>query len=241
MPNKLGTLENLLGYKFQDIKLLQRAVTHRSWAYENLPNEPPEKVMELENESMEFLGDSVLGLTIAEELLRKNPKLNEGQLTLMKHHLVSTSTLGRLGESMKIGDFLRVSRGEEKSGGRKKLQLLTNTLEAVFAAVFLDGGYVPARSVILKIFAEELKSATPGTSVDYKTQLQELLQSQRMSAPVYTVVRTEGMPHDRTFYVEASWDDGKATGTGNSIKSAEMMAACEALKILNGEQAKSNS
>ena len=234
MPNKLGTLENLLGYKFQDIKLLERAVTHRSWAYENLPNETDEKIRESENESMEFLGDSVLGLAIAEELFRRNPKLNEGHLTLMKHRLVSTSTLGGLGEKLRLGDFLRVSRGEEKTGGRKKLQLLTNTLEAVIAAVFLDGGYIPARSVILNIFADELKAATPGTSMDYKTQLQELLQAQRMAAPLYSVVRTEGMPHDRTFYVEVNWSEGKATGTGNSIKSAEMMAASEALKILNG-------
>jgi len=234
MPNKLGTLENLLGYKFQDIKLLERAVTHRSWAYENMPNEPDEKVRGLENESMEFLGDSVLGLTIAEELFRKNPKLHEGDLTLMKHRLVSTSTLGRLGERMQLGDFLRVSRGEEKTGGRKKLQLLTNTLEAVIAAVFLDGGYVPARAFILKVFADELKDATPGTSMDFKTQLQELLQARKLSAPSYSVVRTEGMPHDRTFFVEASWETGTATGSGNSIKAAEMMAASEALKMLNG-------
>jgi len=238
MPNKLGTLEGLMGYKFRDIKLLERAITHRSWAYESLPNEPDEKVRELENESMEFLGDSVLGLAIAEELLRKNPKLHEGDLTLMKHRLVSTTTLGRLGEQMRLGDFLRVSRGEEKTGGRKKLQLLTNTLEAVIAAVFLDGGYVPARAFVLKIFAEELKNATPGTSMDYKTQLQEFLQSRRLPAPKYSVVRTEGMPHDRTFFVEASWETGTATGSGNSIKSAEMMAASEALRMLNGDATK---
>jgi ribonuclease-3 len=235
MPNKLGTLENLLGYKFHDIKLLERAVTHRSWAYEMMPNEPDEKVRELENESMEFLGDSVLGLAIAEELFRKNPKLHEGDLTLMKHRLVSTTTLGQLGEKMRLGDFLKVSRGEEKTGGRKKLQLLTNTLEAVIAAVFLDGGYVPARALILNIFAEELKEATPRSSMDFKTQLQELLQSRKLSAPTYSVVRTEGMPHDRTFFVEASWETGIATGSGNSIKSAEMMAASEALKMLNGD------
>src|SRR3982750_1043397 len=97
MPNKLGTLEGLLGYKFRDIKLLERAVTHRSWAYENMPNEPDEKVRELENESMEFLGDSVLGLAIAEELFCKNPKLHEGALTLMKPRLGRTTHPARLG------------------------------------------------------------------------------------------------------------------------------------------------
>ena len=241
MPDKLGTLENLLGYKFKDIKLLERAVTHRSWAFENLPNENEKTIRAAENESMEFIGDSVIGLTIAEELFRRNPSLSEGHLTLMKHRLVSTTTLGRIGEKMHLGDFLRVRRGEEKTGGRKKLQLLTNTFEAVIAAVFLDGGYIQARSVILRFFADELKLATPGTSIDFKTQLQERLQAQKLSAPKYTVLKTEGMPHDRTFLVEASWDTGKATGTGNSIKAAEMMAASEALNMLDEELATAKS
>jgi ribonuclease-3 len=233
MPDKLGTLENLLGYKFKDIKLLERAVTHRSWAYENHPNGPESAIRAVDNESMEFIGDSVIGLVIAEELFRKNPTLSEGDLTLMKHQLVSTTSIGRIGDRMRIGNFLRVSRGEEKTGGRKKLQLLTNTLEAVVAAVFLDGGYVQARSVILKLFGDELKNTAPETSVDFKTQLQERLQAQKLSAPTYTVFNTEGMPHDRTFFVEATWQTGKATGSGSSIKAAEMLAAKAALLMLD--------
>ena len=233
MSNSLGTLENLLGHKFRDIKLLERAVTHRSWAYENLPGASDERVREVENESMEFVGDSVLGLAIAEELFRRHPDFSEGELTLMKHHLVSTGTLALAGERIGIGDFIRVGRGEEKTGGRKKQALLANTLEAIIAAVFLDGGYVAARAFVVQIFAAEIREATPKGSLDYKTLLQELLQSKKLAAPVYRLINTEGKPHDRTFSVEAAWEDGTARGQGNSIKAAEMMAASEALKILN--------
>lgn len=241
MSAKLANLENLIGHKFQDLNLLERAVTHRSWAYENLPGASEETVREAENESMEFVGDSVLGLVIAEQLYIAHPKGSEGDLTLMKHHLVSTATLARIAEELGIGDYIRVGRGEEKTGGRKKQALLANSLEAVIAAVFLDGGYIPARFFIGKIFAAEMKNATPKNSIDYKTLLQELLQSEKHSAPSYNVIKTDGPPHDRTFSVEATWATGKARGTGNSIKSAEMMAAAEALSILktpNGDAAK---
>jgi len=233
MSNSLGTLENLLGHKFGDIKLLERAVTHRSWAYENLPGASEEKLREAENESMEFVGDSVLGLAIAEELFRRHPDFSEGDLTLMKHHLVSTGTLAVIAERLRIGEFIRVGRGEEKTGGRKKQALLANTFEAIIAAVFLDSGYVAARAFVVKALAAEIREATPKGSLDYKTLLQELLQSKKMAAPVYRVIATEGKPHARTFSVEATWETGTASGTGNSIKAAEMIAASEALKSLD--------
>ena len=239
MTPKLAKLENLIGHRFADAGLLQRAVTHRSWAYENLPGEPDEKIREAENESMEFVGDSVLGLVIAEKLYQKNPHLNEGDLTLMKHHLVSTATLARIAEGLDLGEFVRVGRGEEKTGGRKKQALLANTLEAVIAAVFLDGGYVAARVFLGRIFADEMRIATPKNSIDYKTLLQELLQSDKQTAPSYTVVNTDGPPHARVFSVEATWATGKARGVGNSIKSAEMMAAAEALEMLRPENDRS--
>ena len=238
MTPRLARLENLLGHKFQDLKLLERAVTHRSWAYENLPGATEEKIRAAENESMEFVGDSVLGLVIAEQLFAAHPKDSEGDLTLMKHHLVSTATLAIVAEDLGLGDFVRVGRGEEKTGGRKKQALLANTLEAVIAAVFLDGGYTAARVFIGRIFADELKRATPKNSIDYKTLLQELLQSEKLAAPSYNVIKTDGPPHDRTFSVEATWATGKARGVGNSIKSAEMMAAAEALNILRTENGK---
>ncbi len=232
MTPKLAKLETLIGHRFADAGLLERALTHRSWAYENLPGESDETIRDAENESMEFVGDSVLGLIIAERLYQNNPRSSEGDLTLMKHHLVSTTTLARIAESLGLGDYVRVGRGEEKTGGRKKQALLANTLEAVIAAVFLDGGYVAARVFLGRIFADEIRNATPKNSLDYKTMLQETLQADKMTAPTYNVVKTDGPPHDRTFLVEAVWDRGKARGTGSTKKSAEMMAAAEALNIL---------
>ena len=240
MTPKLAKLENLIGHKFQDLKLLERSVTHRSWAYENLPGESEEMVRAAENESMEFVGDSVLGLVIAEQLYLAHPKGTEGDLTLMKHHLVSTATLAKIAESLGLGEFIRVGKGEEKTGGRKKQALLANTLEAVIAAVFLDSGYIPARVFIGRIFNDELKTATPKNSIDYKTLLQELLQSEKLAAPSYNVTKTDGPPHNRIFSVEATWEGGKTHGTGNSIKSAEMMAAEDALNLLRSDKGASS-
>ncbi len=232
MSKNLAKLEKLLGYKFQDIALLERAVTHRSWAHEQLPVGNDEKVRELQNESFEFVGDSVLGLAIAEQLFLRNPTVSEGDLTLMKHFLVSTDTLAKLATILELGNFIRVGRGEEKTGGRQKQALLADTFEAILAAIFFDTGYISARNFINRIFTEELRLATPRTSIDYKTLLQETLQANKLSAPTYNVVKTEGPPHQRTFFVEAKWEGGEVKGQGNSIKQAEMMAANLALEEL---------
>lgn len=234
----VAKLEKLLGYKFGDPDLLARSVTHRSWAHENFPGESDEKIRGAQNESLEFVGDSVLGLIIAEKLYRMNPTLGEGDLTLMKHHLVSAVTLARIAESFGLGPFVRMGRGEEKTGGRQKPAILADTLEAVIAAVFFDGGYPAATDLIARIFAKELKKVTPESSLDYKTLLQETLQAEKISAPVYSLVKTEGPPHERAFLVEAEWGDKKSVGTGASIKSAEMMAASEALKSLQKQKQK---
>lgn len=241
MTPKLAKLESLIGHKFAEPKLLERSVTHRSWAFENMPGAGDAEIRDAENESMEFLGDSVLGLAIAERLFELHPEKSEGDLTLMKHHLVSTATLARIAEGLGLGEYIRVSRGEEKTGGRKKQALLANTLEAVIAAVFLDGGYVPARFFIVRTFADDLKKATPRSSSDQKTQLQELLQSRKLPAPSYNVTKTEGPPHERVFHVEAVWSGGRSRGTGNSIKSAEMMAAAAALDSLKDDGADQSS
>ncbi len=233
MAASSAKLETLIGYRFKDRSILERAVTHRSWAYEQMTGADDATITQVDNESLEFLGDSVVGLVIAETLLRGNPDHNEGELTLMKHHLVSTATLARIAETMSLGDYLLVGRGEEKTGGRKKLALLANTLEAVIGAVFLDGGYAAARVFVQGIFGDELRVATPQSSLDFKTMLQERLQAVKMRAPVYAVVKTEGPPHKRTFTVEATWETGKTTASGASIKAAEMTAAAEALKSLN--------
>ena len=232
----LSSFENHIGYTFNDTAWLERALTHRSWAHESLAGRNENEIRAAENERLEFVGDSVLGLAIAEQLFQKYPDASEGQLTLMKHRLVSTTTLANVAESLKVGELVRIGRGEEKTGGRQKRAILADTLEAVIAAVFFDSGYVSARAFIGRAFADELRKVTPSGSVDYKTTLQEILQADRLSAPTYSLIRTEGQPHERTFYVEASWETGRAEGQGSSIKSAEMMAASEALKWLQSQR-----
>jgi ribonuclease-3 len=237
---KLAEFEKNIGYTFKDVTLLERALTHRSWAHENLAGRSEDEIRGAENESFEFLGDSVLGLAVAEELFRKYPDASEGELTLMKHRLVSTTTLAAAAESLKIGEHIRIGRGEEKTGGRQKRAILADTLEAVIAAVFFDSGYVATRSLVVRILAHEFRGVTPEGSADYKTLLQEMLQAEQLSGPVYSLLKTEGQPHERTFYVEAAWNTGRAEGRGSSIKSAEMMAASEALKSLKTPKAETS-
>lgn len=234
MPTKnLGSFEQSIGYKFQNLALLERAVTHRSWAFEQVALGEDEEARSLQNESLEFVGDSVLGLAIAEQLYNLHPKASEGDLTLMKHSLVSTTTLAKVSQAICLGDYVRVGRGEEKTGGRRKQALLADTLEAIIGAIFFDSGYVPARAFIARLYADELRHATPKTSIDYKTLLQETLQAEKFAAPSYSVLKTEGPPHEREFLVEAVWETGAVQATGSSIKSAEMKAANLALKQLN--------
>lgn len=235
----LSTLETLLGHKFESPDLLERALTHRSWAHEKMKGEPDAKVREAENESLEFVGDSVLGLVIAEQLYTKHPGAAEGDLTLMKHRLVSMPTLAGIASAMDLGTFLRMGRGEEQSGGREKPAILADTLEAIIGAVFFDSGYEAARELVTRVFADEMSAVTPKSSLDFKTLLQETLQAKKLAAPVYTLLRSEGQPHDRTFFVEATWDGGSSSGTGRSIKAAEMVAASEALRMIaetNGDK-----
>lgn len=218
-------LEDRLGYRFADRRLLERALTHRSWTHEHR-NET------LDNESFEFVGDSVLGLAIAEQLFAKHPDSTEGDLTLMKHLLVSAPTLSTIAVSLRLSDYVRMGRGEERSGGREKPAIAADALEAVIAAIFFDGGYAEAHSFIARIFAGQIESVTPRGSLDHKTTLQEVLQANKMAAPTYQLLKAEGPPHDRTFFVEAVWADGRSEGTGRSLKLAEMDAAAAALKSM---------
>lgn len=239
MASSLTTFEKQIGYTFQNPALLERAVTHRSWAFEQMPSGEDEEVRRLQNESLEFVGDSVLGLTVAEQLYIRHPQASEGDLTLMKHHLVSTGTLAKIAQDLNLGRYLRVGRGEEKTGGRRKQAMLADALEAVIGAIFFDTGYISARAFVNRIFSDEFRSATPKTSIDFKTLLQETLQAEKRSAPSYTVVKIDGPPHEREFFVEAVWETGKVSGKGTSIKAAEMMAANLALKQLNKKGEKS--
>lgn len=235
MSKNPAKLEQLLGYKFQNPELLERALTHRSWAYEKMPLGSEEEIRGLQNESLEFVGDAVLGMAVVEYLFNKYPNATEGELTMMKHRLVSTETLAKNAQKLGLGNFMQVGRGEEKTGGRRKQALLADTLEAVIAAIFFDSGYISARNFVQKFLAEDFRQITPNSSIDYKTLLQEKLQSEKRQPPKYIVVKTEGPPHQRVFLVEAVWDTDSASAEGSSIKSAEMAAANLALQKLKSE------
>jgi ribonuclease III len=231
----LSQLEEAIGYTFQDKSLLERSLTHRSWAHEQVQSGEEIKARHLHNEALEFMGDSVLGLIVAEHLFLNFPDLNEGALSRMKHMLVSTSSLAIASERMDIGRFVRVGLGEERSGGRRKQAILADVFEAILAAIFLDGGLPAARSFVNKALEEELRTADPtlAAAADHKTMLQEILQARKVSVPHYKVIEVSGPPHSRNFLVEVTWDGGSVRGSGATIKAAQMEAAKHALLMIN--------
>jgi ribonuclease-3 len=233
----LDELEKILGYSFTDRSLLKRSVTHRSWAHEQVAPGNEEEARRLHNEALEFVGDSVLGLVVADYLFQSYPDVTEGELSRMKHRLVSAPTLARASERLTIGEYLRVGRGEEKSGGRAKRALLADAFEAVLAAIFLDGGLQAATDFIHLALADELEHADPesAAAADFKTLLQERLQAEYHTAPQYEVVETTGPPHRRTFHVELSWNDDSVRAQGRTIKAAETVAARLALEKFSGQ------
>ncbi|HEY0323776.1 MAG TPA: ribonuclease III [Pyrinomonadaceae bacterium] len=237
----LHELEEIVAYEFNDRSLLERAMTHRSWAHEQVAPGSEEEARRLHNEALEFIGDSVLGLVVANHLFLSNPNITEGELSRMKHRLVSASMLSRAAKEMGLGEFLRLGVGEEKTGGRTKRALLADALEAILGAVFLDGGLQAATTFVLHALGAELESADPeqAAAADYKTLLQEQLQAEYGTAPQYTVVETDGPPHRRIFHVEVSWEGGSVRSEGRTIKAAETQAARLALESMNGEEVSS--
>ena len=227
----LDALEETLGYRFRDRSLLEQSVTHRSWAYEQVKPGEEKKARRLHNEAFEFVGDSVLGLVVAEHLYRAFPGLSEGELSRLKHSLVSTPTIALAAERLRLGQCLRISRGEEKTGGRGKKALLADVFEAVVAAVFMDGGFTAASEIVHRALDPELKCVDPESAAagDYKTMLQERLQAERLATPQYNIVETAGPPHRRVFHVEVVWEGGSVRGQGRTVKAAEMEAARGAL------------
>jgi len=236
----LAELEDLLGHTFNDRSWLERALTHRSWAHEQVAPGREEEARRLHNEALEFVGDSVLGLVVADYLFRSYPEVTEGELSRMKHQLVSAPTLARASERLTVGRFVRVGRGEDKSGGRRKRALLADAFEAVLAAIFLDGGLEAAAAFVHNALGDELEQIDPeaAAAADFKTLLQERLQASHLSAPQYAVVETTGPPHRRTFHVELNWDGGSVRAEGRTIKAAETSAARLALDSLDGEEQK---
>jgi ribonuclease-3 len=233
----LDHLEKIIDYRFNDRVLLAQAITHRSWAHEQVSPRSQLEARRLHNEALEFLGDSILGLVVADYLFRAYPRASEGELSRMKHRLVSSPTLAKASRELGLGEFVRFGRGEEKSGGRRKGALLADVFEAVMGAIFLDGGLPAATQFVETTLGEELRRADPiaAAAADPKTMLQERLQAIREPAPQYKVIETLGPPHRRTFHVELQWNGGTARGEGQTIKAAEAAAAQIALQQMESE------
>lgn len=234
----LDALEEILAYSFDERPLLKRAVTHRSWAHEQVAPGNEDEARRLHNEALEFVGDSVLGLIVADYLFQSYPDVTEGELSRMKHRLVSAPTLAEAAVRLNVGQFLRVGHGEEKSGGRRKRALLADLFEALLGAIFLDGGLTAATDFLHHALGNELMSANPAdaAAADYKTLLQETLQAEHRGAPQYNVIDTSGPPHRRVFHVELSWQGGTVRGEGRTIKAAETIAARLALDEIAGSE-----
>ena len=221
-------LEKTLGVSFQHPELLTQALTHSSYANEN-PGSAPSS-----NERLEYLGDAILGLIVAENLFRDFPGMTEGEMTRFRSILVKQETLARVAESINLGNYLYLGKGEEASGGKDKPANLARALEALIAAVYLDHGSAVTEQLVLEILdAELLKTLYQGTMVDYKSQLQELLQAKAQQTPVYNLIETQGPDHNKNFTVEVRLGtEMLATGIGRSKKKAETEAARIALEKL---------
>ena len=225
----IAALEQTLGISFSDLSLLEQALVHRSYINEN-PGLAP-----VSNERLEFLGDAVLGLVIAEKLYLEYPQCSEGEMTKLRSALVRRDTLARIARTISLGNYLYLGKGEEASGGRYKLANLAGALEAVIAAVFLDQGPATARDFILKLLSKELqKVVSHGVETEYKSQLQELIQSRQQITPTYQLAEAVGPAHDREFTVEVRVGDTVlGRGSGKSKKAAETEAARLALERLS--------
>ena len=223
MDADLETLEGALGHSFKDRKRLERALTHKSRVYEkNL-----QSVLD-DNEQLEFLGDSILGFIVSELLVAAHPDYPEGRLSKLKAHLVSASHLYEVAQTLELGDHLLLGRGEERSGGRLKPALLADALEALIAAVYLDGGIDAARNLISRHVVADFEPPEQGgpALLDYKSALQEMTQAMKLPQPRYSIVEERGPEHAKTFLVEVRV--GRAwisQAEGLSKKSAGQKAA----------------
>lgn len=230
LPQEFDALEARLGYRFRDRGLLEHGLTHKSKAHED----PSGGVSD--NESLEFLGDAVLGLVVAEALFRSFPTYSEGQKSKIKANLVSTASLAEMAEHIGLGDHMILGRGEEKTGGRRKQALLADTCEALIAAIYLDGGLEPARSFLMREFAAGIEEARRPEYFgrDHKSRLQERLQGDGRPLPSYRVSGEVGPDHRKLFHVEV-WvgDEIIAQGMGRTKKEAEQEGAKLALDKLN--------
>lgn len=231
----LAELQELLKYEFSKKDLLMRALIHRSYAHEN----PAEE--QTDNETLEFLGDAVLGLTISHLLLTRFPNYREGDLSRLRSSIVNERELAGIAGRLNLGQYLKLGKGEDLSGGRQKSSLLADSLEALLAAVYLDGGLEAAIHVVKRLFHDYLVSDLPDHPLktldkDYKTQLQEITQGRFKITPEYFLEGEEGPDHDKTFHVNVALDGRVlASGSGKSKKEAQQEAAQKALERITFE------
>ncbi len=225
----LAALQQILGVSFSKPSLLEEALVHSSYINEN-----PTLTL-TSNERLEFLGDAVLGLVVANKLYQDFPHCDEGEMTRLRTTLVRRDTLARMARTIKLGDHLYLGKGEETSGGRDKPTNLAGALEAVIAATFLDQGLAVTRDFILRLLSPELqKVVNQGAGADYKSQLQEFIQASRQQTPAYHVIEAIGPDHDRRFTVEVRIGDTVlGRGSGKSKKAAETQAAHTALEQIS--------
>jgi len=216
-------LEKKLGYSFEDISLLRLALTHSSYANENKKNG------EVCNERLEFLGDSILGMMVATLIYKGKPGMPEGQMTKLRAELVCEKSLASLAASFCLGECLLLGRGEEKGGGRARPSILADAMEAIIAAVYLDGGITSVARLIKKHFTQRLDKFENGNT-DYKTALQEIIQEKQGRNLYYRIIGESGPDHLKSFAVEVLLDDRViGNGIGKSKKEAEQAAARSAL------------
>ena len=235
MKINIPQFEKKLGYNFKDKDLLVQALTHSSYAYENQQN------VESDNETLEFLGDSVLGLLIADYLCLTYPHLSEGELSKLKSSAANTSSLSSFSKKIKLDKNILLGKGEEKSGGRRKKTILAGAFEAVVAAIYIDGGLEAARNFLLFLLKSMFKKIKVNRFLinNYKSALQEYLQRRDLPAPVYKTVTTTGPDHKKIFVVEVLLENEPlAKAKGNSKKKAEQKAAQKALKNFLGKKMK---
>ena len=219
-------LETALGYRFSNISLLQNALAHSSYANERWHNSL------MSNERLEFLGDSILGMVVAEYLYRNFPDRPEGDLTRMRADMVCEKTLASVANRIDLGRHLLLGHGEEQSGGRTRDSILADAVESVIAAAFLDGGMNAAREIIRRFILVEVP-VTKLHNADYKTELQELVQQKKNQVLTYTLIGESGPDHDKQFQVEVKLNGMVAgVGTGTSKKRAEQDAARAAIDAL---------
>jgi ribonuclease-3 len=224
-----SALEAVLGYTFKERALLEQALRHPSWCNEQGDPRPDD------NERFEFLGDAVLDLVVSHRVMTRFPKAHEGDLSVTRQQIVSEAALSEVARQLRIGVWIMLGKGEEKSGGRDKPKILADMFEALIGAVYLDGGYASAWEMIDRVLGEKIASVELKNFYDFKTRLQETSQARLKATPTYHVVQELGPDHDKRFVVAVTiGTDEWARAVGKSKKEAEQMAAAEAHFRLEG-------